>query len=173
MKNKTVRISLGLLAAFAFAAPAGTIYAASGNIPTGTTNSIKANGGSANGGSSSGGSSGSSSSTTSDYTVSDMPKSSIIGGEGALIPDNITTADIGNRLSKKGYDIADMIRQICVPVCLIAFVCGAVAAIFGALSKKATVIPGLISMGVAIVGYVLIYNAPLIMAWGTRFLTSG
>lgn len=148
MKNKVFKFTMGLLAASAFVTPVGTVFAESGNIPTGSTNNITAQ----------------SSSSEQSYGVEDMPKSSIIG-DPDIIKEGVTTEEIGSKLTTKGYQIVDIMRQVAVPICIGAFVVGAVIAIFGALSKKSTVIPGIIAMIMAGVGFALIYNAPIIMSW--------
>lgn len=163
-----------MLALTAASAMPVTVFAETGNIPTGTVNNV--NGASGSGSSGSGSVTGSTAMSGSQGSASgmtgSMPSSDGIDYANIGIQEGVTTKDIADRLSSKGYEIVDAIRRIGLPICIGSFVIGIILAIFGALSKRATVMPGVIAMICAVVAFVLIFNAPTIMIWAARFLTT-
>lgn len=140
--------------------PAMTVYAEN-SIPTDTVGSVTE--GSASSGSSSTGSG------TSMAESSDMPSSSDIIRESVGLPVK-TTEEIGDHLIQQGYTIVDYMRLSGIVICIGAFVVAVGLMVFGALSKKATIVPGLIAAIIAVVSFGLIWYAPYIVAWGKTLL---
>ncbi len=79
---------------------------------------------------------------------------------------DMTIDDLGDKATNVVSSSVDQIRRVISYVCVGAFVVAAALTIFGALSKKATIIPGVIGMITSVVVFGLVYNAPAIVAWG-------
>lgn len=98
----------------------------------------------------------------------DMPSSQTIFEQ--ISNSTTTIEDVGDKVVDAATSTADQIRRVMCIVCVCAFVIGAAVSIFGAISKKGTIFPGVITMIVAVVAFGLIYNAPTIVAWGATLL---
>lgn len=155
LKKFFTALSAAIMMVFMFATPVSTIFAE--DIPTDTVTNVQG--------------SGTSNSTMSvKKTSGGMPASGSLTAGDVGFEEGLTTEKLGERLTSKGFEIVDVIRNVAMVICLGAFVISVILAIFGGISKKATVMPGIIGMIISIVAFVLIFYAPQILIWGKNFL---
>jgi hypothetical protein len=82
-----------------------------------------------------------------------------------LIDSNVTVEDVGNRVLKKLYEIADLLKQIAAPIAIIMFIIGAILMVVGALGKKDGFKQGVIVSALSVITYVLCsYSEPIVIA---------
>ena len=82
-----------------------------------------------------------------------------------LIDPNITVEDVGNKVLKKLYEIADLLKQIAAPIAIIMFIVGAILMVVGALGKRDGFKQGLIVCALSVVTYALcMYSEPIVIA---------
>ena len=86
-----------------------------------------------------------------------------------MVDTDATFESVFDLLTRKGYQAADGIRQVMIPVTIIFFVVGVILLIWGAASKRATIIPGVLTMLFAVIGFTMIVYAPQIMAFFSRW----
>lgn len=181
MKNK--RINLKTLFAslliftllFSAMIPAGNVYASNtGEISTEGANTLPTGNASTNvDNSNNPGTTNSNSNTNNgeevglDVNIKPITEEDLINN---VMNSNVTIDTIGNKIISKLYEAANLLQRAAVPIAIIAFMVGVLLFIWGALSKRATVIPGIISMLAAIVGYAFCVNAPAIVIWASSWL---
>lgn len=94
--------------------------------------------------------------------------SNIVLGDSA----GVTTQQVSQKIIRKAYEVADLFRSVAIPVVIAAFVVSVISAIFGAVSQRKTVIPGLLGMLFCGIGFVCIVYAPQILIFFGRWLWS-
>lgn len=94
--------------------------------------------------------------------------SNIVLGDSA----GVTTAEISQKVIRKAYEVADIFRAVAIPIVLASFVVSIISAIWGAISARKTVVPGLLGMLFCGVGFALILYAPQILMFFGRWLWS-
>lgn len=73
--------------------------------------------------------------------------------------------EFGNRILRKLYQIADLLKKVAAPVSVIMFVVGAILMVTGALGRKDGAKQGLIVCILSIVTYAIcMYSEPIILA---------
>lgn len=156
LKNLKKGLVAGLTGLLAFASVAVlpvTVYAED-SIPTDTVGSVE--------NSSSAGSSSSSSSSTAGTS---MPSSKEAVRDSLGLP-NVTIDQIGEKVTSTGNEIVDWIRSGALVFFVGTFVASAITMVAGAVSKKATVMPGIIGMICSVIGFSLVWWAPYLVALG-------
>ena len=109
-------------------------------------------------------------SETAQSTLNEVHSSNeILNDLDGMIDPNVTFESVFDMLTRKGYQAADGVRQVCIPITVIFFVVGAILLIWGAVSKRATIIPGVLTMLFSVIGFTLIVYAPQIMAFFSRW----
>lgn len=97
-----------------------------------------------------------------------MPSSSTLFDK--VSKSDTTIEELGGKVTNMATSTVDQIRSVASVICVGTFICAAILTVFCALSKKATIIPGVIGMIISVVVFGLIYNAPTIVAWGATLL---
>lgn len=87
-----------------------------------------------------------------------------------VINSDATINDLGDKIINKLYQGATLMQRAAVPIALIGFIAGAVLLLWGAFSKRATIMPGLFTLGAAILLYTLAVYAPNIVVWASKWL---
>ena len=78
---------------------------------------------------------------------------------------DITVDEFGNRILKKLYEVADLLKKIAAPVAIIMFVVGAILMVTGALGKRDGAKQGLTVCVLSIITYAIcMYSEPIIIA---------
>lgn len=162
MKNtwqKFLKGGVAALLAFASVATVPVAVYAENSIPTDTVGSVE--------NSSSAGSSSSSSSTAAGTDSMPASKEAVRDSLGLT---TVTTDQIGEKVVDTGNEIVDWIRTGAIVFFIGAFVVSAITMVVGAVSKKTTVVPGIIGMVCCVIGFALVWWAPYIVAWGKTLL---
>lgn len=165
MLNKLCKVFLAFtLLAFAVAMPA-TVLAeeTSGSISTEEITQIE--------GSSSSSTSGSST------TVGTMSESSFgltSTSEGVLssveIGDSVTLDEVGEKIIDKLWDGANLIQRGAMVISVIFFIVGAIMIGYGAISRRASTLPGIMTCIASIACFTLAIYAPQIISAVSQFL---
>lgn len=152
--RKIVKVAAIATAAFMVClAPAMTSVYAENSIPTGTVGTVDP----------------SKDGTGSTVAGTDgMPSSSNIFED--VKNSTATIEEIGDKLTGKGIEVVDLLRKLGLVVSVGAFIVGVFVMISGAISKKGTVMPGLITCLVAVIAFGLTWYAPQIVMWGKDLL---
>lgn len=78
---------------------------------------------------------------------------------------DITVDEFGNRILKKLYEVADLLKKIAAPVAIIMFIVGAILMVTGALGRRDGAKQGLIVCVLSIITYAIcMYSEPIIIA---------
>lgn len=151
MKNLFKLCAVALATGIFCFAPMTTVYAEN-SISTGTVETVddKANNSATVAGSGS------------------MPSSETLFDQ--ISKSDTTIEDVGDKVTNVATSTVDQIRRVAAYLCIGTFITGAIMSIFGVISKKGTMIPGVITMIVSVAVFGLIYNAPTIVAWGAKLL---
>lgn len=82
-----------------------------------------------------------------------------------VIDPDMTVDVVGNRILKKLYQIADLLKKIAAPISIIMFIVGAILMVTGALGKRDGAKQGIIVCLLSVVTYaVCMYSEPIVLA---------
>lgn len=82
-----------------------------------------------------------------------------------IIDPNITVDDVGNRILKKLYEVADLLKKIAAPIAIIMFIVGAILMVTGALGRRDGAKQGFIVCVLSVITYAIcMYSEPIVIA---------
>ena len=91
---------------------------------------------------------------------------------GEYFAEDVSLDDANEILQKKGFQLYQLVRTGAMYMLGGIFIISAVFAAYGAISRKATVMPGLAGMIVTGLAFAAVFYATDILAWFTRWISS-
>lgn len=114
--------------------------------------------------------SGSTATTYSAGTMSEDSFSVSSLSETMEIGDTVTLDDVGNKIISKLWDGANLIQRGAMVISVIFFIVGAIMIGFGAISRRASTLPGIMTCLASIACFTLAIYAPQIISAVSQFL---